>query len=127
MSGFVKDVNFYTPKSKPIVTDGEVGRQEIALLLNTIPTEKPFDSNYGVDLDAYLYDIISSAEANAMYNEIVEKVKLYVKTVRLDESRSSVTVTDDLNGYQIYLVFRLINADENGDNYIVTKEVTKNG
>lgn len=122
----IKDINFYTPKAKPAVTDGEVARQEIALLLNTIPTEKPFDSNYGVDTQAYLFDLITYDQANALYNEIIEKIKIYVKTVRLDESRSSVTVNDDLDGYDIELVFQLVNADENGTNFVVTKEVTKN-
>lgn len=127
MSGLLKDVNYFTPKSKPIITDGEVARQEIYLLLNTIPSEKPFDSNYGVDLQSYLFDIVSNGSADALYFEIVDKIKTYVSSIVLDESRSDVDVNDDLNGYDISIVFKLINADENGDNYIVTKKVVKNG
>jgi phage baseplate assembly protein W len=122
---FLKDVNFYTPKSKPEVSDGEVARQEIALLLNTVPKEKPFDSNYGVDLESYLFDLITTANANNLYFEISDKVKTYVKTVNLDVTRSSVRVNSSQDGYDINLIFKLKNAPDDGSSYKVTKNINR--
>lgn len=122
---FIREINFFSSKSKPEIVDGEVARQEIALLLNTRPKEKPFDSNYGIDLDSYLFDFITTANANSLYFEIVDKVKLYVKTVDLDQSRSSVRVNSNQDGYDIELVFRLKNTPEDGSSYKVTKNINR--
>lgn len=122
---FIREINFFSSKSKPEIVDGEVARQEIALLLNTRPKEKPFDSNYGIDLDSYLFDFITTANANSLYFEIVDKVKLYVKTVDLDQSRSSVRVNSNQDGYDIELVFTLKNTPEDGSSYKVTKNINR--
>lgn len=126
MNGFIKDINFYTPKSKPIVTDGEVARQEIALLLNTVPSEKPFDSNYGVDIESFLFDFITTANANSLYFEIVNKIKTYVKSVSLDQGRSFVSPNASQDGYDMAFVFKLKNTNDDGTFYKVTKKVNKN-
>lgn len=122
---FIKDINFFNPKSKPEVKDGEVARQEIALLLNTRPTEKPFDSNYGVDYEQFLFDLISYTSARSLYFEVINKIKVYVKTVEIDTVRSNVVVNSTEDGYDIILVFKLKNAPDDGKSYSVTKRVTK--
>lgn len=109
---FYKDINFFTPKVKPEIVDAEVARQELAMLFNTRPTERPFDINYGIKLDRKVFDLFTIDNANSLYIEISSKVKKYVKSVTMDERQSYVRADEDAKSYEVVLIFKINGASD---------------
>jgi phage baseplate assembly protein W len=117
---YFRDINFFSPTTKPEVVDAEAIRQELAMLFNTRPTERLFDPEYGIALDAYLFDLITQESADDLYFEIVAKVEKYVQSVVIDSRVSEVVPDPDNNTYTVNLYFNITGASDDGT-YQMTK------
>jgi phage baseplate assembly protein W len=117
---YFKDINYFSPTKKPLVTNAEVIRQELALLFNTRPGERLFEPDYGIGLENYLFDLISQGSADELFFDIINKVKQFVSTVSIDQSNSEVVPDPENNRYILNLVFNIKGASDEGS-YQMTK------
>lgn len=120
---YFRDINFFSPTKKPEVIDAEAIRQELAMLFNTRPPERIFDPEYGIDLEGYLFDLITPENADDLYFEITSKVSKYVKSVAIDTNKSEVLPDPDNNRYFLDLFFNIKGAV--GGEYQMTVPFTR--
>lgn len=120
---FYKDVNNYNPTQKPTISDVEAVSQSIVDLLMTRPGERPFVPDYGVDLDASLFELMDEGTALQLLNEITDKVRRYEPRVRLDLSQSEIIPNEEENAYTVSLWFEIVGFS--GELFQVTRSIKR--
>ena len=63
-------------------------KQNLKMLILTIPGERVMEPNYGVGLKRYLFENFNSATSSRINNAIREQVKIYMPAVKI----SNITV-----------------------------------
>lgn len=116
-----KDVNTYSPTTKPEVTDITSIQQSLLNLIFTRPGERPFNIDYGINVEDMLFDLADDTTALALYNELTAKVKLFEPRVKLNTSQTEVTADLDNNAIKIKLVFEIIGFE--GTQYEIAETI----
>lgn len=118
-----KDINVYSPTTKPEVVDITSVQQSLLNLIFTRPGERPFNVDYGINVEAMLFDLADDTTALALYNEIVAKVKFFEPRVKLNTSLTEVTADLDNNAINVKLVFEILGFE--GTQYEIAEAITK--
>ncbi|NRA76883.1 MAG: GPW/gp25 family protein [Pseudoalteromonas sp.] len=116
-----KDVSVYSPTTKPEVVDIVSVQQSLINLILTRPGERPFNPQYGLNTEAMLFDLADDTTALALYNELVQKVKVFEPRVKLNTSETDVSADLDNNRINITLVFEILGFE--GKQYEIQQPV----
>lgn len=98
-------------------TETAAVKQAIKTLLNTNRFEKPFQPDFGVDLQRYLFELADDDTGG----EVIQQIKNAIETYepRAIVRSIDVGVQEDINAINILLTFNVRNTDQ-----IVTLETT---
>jgi len=107
------DIDFTFTK-KPVTADVALSYDDQAVirsirnLLLTNHFERPFNPDLGSNLNAILFELVSSLTATSLEREIITMIDNYEPRARVD--RVIVTPLPDNNAYNVYLSFYIENA-----------------
>ena len=99
-----KDINQFTPTSRPYVTDAQAVYQGVINILRIFRNEIPF-SNLGADLEEELFSLYDQGEANTLLLRITSIVEENDSRVSVDTSLSEIKLVPDENRMELILVF----------------------
>ena len=121
MVAFYKDINTYSPTSKPDVSDVDAIMQSVKNLILTRPGERLFNVEYGINSEALLFELMDDSVGLKLLNEISEKIVIYEPRVDLDFGKSQVVGNYDDNRIDISLFFTIQGFD--GELFRVTESI----
>ena len=113
LSKIYSDIDFTFTK-KPVVGDvalsydAQAVIRSIRNILLTRHYEKPFDPDFGSNIDAILFEMVSPLSATALEREIRTSIENYEPRARLSEV--IVNPQPDNNAYSVSLSFYIENA-----------------
>lgn len=122
---FYRDLNENNPTEIPDVTDAQAIVQNVVNLITTRKGTRPFNPEYGANIEDFLFDLMDETAELELFNEIVDAVNNYEPRVTLDLSQSDVTADPDNNTFEINLLF-LIEGFEDEGLFEVTAPITQN-
>lgn len=79
--------------------------QSITNILNTIPGERLFNPEFGLDLASWIFDLMDETNAFSILSEITGAINRWEPRVTVDFGRSTVTPNYDENRYDINILF----------------------
>lgn len=109
------DIDFTLTK-RPVVGDIALSYDSQAIIrsirniLSTKKYEKPFNPDFGSNIDTLLFENISSLTTSALEKEIDVAIKNYEPRVNMESV--DVTPFPDKNAYSVTLTFYLLNATQ---------------
>ena len=118
MTFIYRDVNEHTPTSKPFVEDLESVQQSITNILATKPGERLFKPEFGIDLEKYLFTIMSESTTFAIFDEIIVSIGRWEPRIKILYPESYVQPDYDNNTYDIFLTFVFRNRNDKRFNYV---------
>lgn len=86
--------------------------QSINNILNTIPGERLFNPEFGVDLASWLFDLMNEANAFSILSEITGAINRWEPRVIVDFGQSNIIPNYDKNMYDINIVFSLVDLTD---------------
>lgn len=107
------DIDFTFTK-KPVTADVALSYDEQAVirsvrnLLSTKHYERPFNPNLGSNMDAFLFENVSTSVSVSIQKEIENMITNYEPRVKLQ--RVTVSPQSDRNAYNVTLSFYIENA-----------------
>lgn len=104
---FYKDINTYSPQTKPDVIDAEAIKQSVKNLIFTRPGERLFNIDYGINSEGLLFELMYENTASELLNELSEKISAYEPRVSFNLGLSSVNADYDSNSLSINLHFEI--------------------
>ncbi len=108
---FYKDINVYSPTTRPEIIDVEAIQQSVRNLIFTRPGERLFNIEYGVEIEGLLFELMDDTTHLQLFNELNEKIRTYEPRVTLDTAKSEVVTDVDNNSLSIKLVFEIEGFD----------------
>lgn len=111
---FYRDVNSISPTTRPTVTDVQAIVQSVRNFIRTRRGERPFNVEFGLNLDDYLFELINDEGALQALNEILIQVPLFEPRVNIDTRKSQVIPDTDNNAFSLVLVFDIVGFEDNG-------------
>lgn len=96
-------------KDLPVITDARAIIRSIRNLVETIVTERFFNSTLGSDVRRSLFDFVDYATASVIQQQIVEVISNYEP--RVTDLNVQVNPIPDLNEFEIIVNFRIIGQD----------------
>ena len=82
--------------------------QSINNILNTIPGERLFNPEFGLDLSSWVFDLMNEANAFSILSEIAGAINRWEPRVFVEFGQSVVTPNYDQNRYDINVVFSVV-------------------
>lgn len=113
LSKIYSDIDFTFTK-KPVIGDvalsydAQAVIRSIRNILLTRHYEKPFNPDFGSNLDAILFENFSSLTSSMLENEIRNVVANYEPRANINDVQ--VSPNTDMNTYSVYLSFYIENA-----------------
>ena len=96
-------------KDLPVITDARAIIRAIRNLVETIVTERFFNSTLGSNVRKSLFDFVDYATASVIQQQIVEVISNYEP--RVTDLIVQVNPKPDSNEFEITLTFRIIGQD----------------
>ena len=96
-------------KDLPVITDARAIIRAIRNLVETIVTERFFNSTLGSNVRKSLFDFVDYATASVIQQQIVEVISNYEP--RVTDLIVQVNPKPDSNEFEIILTFRIIGQD----------------
>lgn len=96
-------------KDLPVITDARAIIRSIRNLIETIVTERFFNSTLGSNVRKSLFDFVDYATASVIQQQIVEVISNYEP--RVSDLVVQVDPNPDANEFGIILTFRIIGQD----------------
>lgn len=90
--------------------DAAAVKQAVKNLLLTNITEKPFNSQFGGNLNDFLFELDTSTDANLLASRIVECVELYEPRARIIDI--DINLFPDNNEVKITVAFQVVSTSE---------------
>ena len=94
-------------------------KQSITNLFSTRKGEREFLSQYGCDLEDYLFEIIDEQTAFLIRTELIDAINIWEPRVTIDQSKSYVTPDIDNHRYNVYLSCVLLGLNSEQFTYVV--------
>lgn len=90
--------------------DAAAVKQAVKNLLLTNITEKPFNSQFGGNLNDFLFELDTSTDANLLASRIVECVELYEPRARIIDI--DINLFPDNNEVKVTVAFQVVSTSE---------------
>ena len=110
-------------KDLPVITDARAIIRAIRNLVETIVTERFFNSTLGSNVRKSLFDFVDYATASVIQQQIVEVISNYEP--RVTDLIVQVNPKPDSNEFEITLTFRIIGQDIPVQQYSFILEATR--
>jgi phage baseplate assembly protein W len=113
----------------PITKDLQILRNEAAIrrsvrnIVQTIPTEKFFNSLFGSDVRGSLFDFIDYGTASVIRSQILNSINNFEP--RVDNLNIEVQPYPDLNSFEVTVVFDIIGQEFPTQEYSFLLEATR--
>jgi len=96
-------------KDLPILTNERAIRRSVRNLVETIPTERFFNSTLGTNIRKSLFDFVDYATATVIEDQIRNTVSFYEP--RVDNLKVLVDPRPDDNSFDVKVVFDVVGLD----------------
>lgn len=109
-----KDISFsFDPhpvtKDLPVLVNSRAITRSIRNLVETIPTERFFNSKLGSDVRKSLFDFVDVATASVIRTQIINTIKFY--DPRVENLRVQVDPRPDDNSFNVIVFFDIVGQD----------------
>lgn len=115
---FFFDMNEDNPQVRPEVINAEAVGQWIRDYTMTRKGERLFNLDYGVELDDYLFDLITDENAVLLFASLTSQLTSYLPMVKVLTNSSVILPDTENNLYAIELAYEIVGFD--GNNYSTT-------
>ena len=96
-------------KDLPILTNERAIIRSVRILVETIPTERFFNSSLGSNVRSSLFDFVDYATASTIQDQIIEVINNYEQ--RVTNVIVQVDPIPDLNEFEITITFEIIGQE----------------
>lgn len=106
------DLNSINPTTTqaPRLFDEDAVYQQLYNLFGTVPGEVLFVPEFGIDLEAELFELITSLSEARVFNRVVGAVELWVPQCQVNTRQTQIVGVPDENAYDMDLWFGLPGA-----------------
>ena len=110
-------------KDLPILKNESAIRRSVRNIVQTIPTEKFFNPDFGSDVYKSLFDFVDFGTAT----EIQEQIKTSVENFepRVDNVRVEVSPSPDTNEFEILVIYDIVGQEFPTQEYTFILEATR--
>jgi len=110
-------------KDLPILKNESAIRRSVRNIVETIPTEKFFNSNFGSDVYKSLFDFVDSGTASVISDQIKSSLKNFEP--RIDNINVLVNPMPDDNQFEATIIFDIIGQEFPTQEYSFILEATR--
>jgi len=110
-------------KDLPILKNESAIRRSVRNIVETIPTEKFFNSSFGSDVYKSLFDFVDFGTASVIQDQIKAAVQNYEP--RVDNVRVEVDPSPDTNEFEATIFFDIIGQEFPTQEYSFILEATR--
>ena len=110
-------------KDLPILKNENAIRRSVRNIVQTIPTEKFFDSSFGSDVYKSLFDFVDFGTASLIQDQIETSIKNFEP--RVDNLNVEVNPTPDDNEFEVAVSFDIIGQEFPTQEYSFILEATR--
>ena len=123
-----KDISLsFTPhpvtKDLPILKNENAIRRSVRNIVETIPTEKFFDSDFGSDVYKSLFDFVDYGTASIIEDQIKSSIENFEP--RVDNIQIQVDPRPDSNEFEVVVAFNIIGQEFPTQEYSFLLEATR--
>ena len=123
-----KDISLsFTPhpvtKDLPILKNENAIRRSVRNIVETIPTEKFFDSDFGSDVYRSLFDFVDYGTASIIEYQIKSSIENFEP--RVDNIQIQVDPRPDSNEFEVVVAFNIIGQEFPTQEYSFLLEATR--
>jgi len=123
-----KDISLsFTPhpvtKDLPILKNENAIRRSVRNIVETIPTEKFFDSDFGSDVYRSLFDFVDYGTASIIEDQIKTSIENFEP--RVDNIQIEVDPRPDSNEFEVVVAFNIIGQEFPTQEYSFLLEATR--
>ena len=123
-----KDISLsFTPhpvtKDLPILKNENAIRRSVRNIVETIPTEKFFDSDFGSDVYRSLFDFVDYGTASIIEDQIKSSIENFEP--RVDNIQIQVDPRPDSNEFEVVVAFDIIGQEFPTQEYSFLLEATR--
>tara|TARA_Y100000004_G_C8947772_1_gene427081 strand:- start:1841 stop:2242 length:402 start_codon:yes stop_codon:yes gene_type:complete len=123
-----KDISFaFDPhpvtKDLPVLTNERAIRRSVRNLVETIPTERYFNSTLGTRIRRSLFDFVDYATATIIEDQIINTVEFYEP--RVNNLRVNVDPRPDDNSFDVKVVFDIVGQEAPTQQFSFLLEATR--
>ena len=110
-------------KDLPILKNESAIRRSVRNIVQTIPTEKFFNPNFGSDVYKSLFDFVDFGTANIVQEQIKTAVNNFEP--RVDNVRVEVSPSPDTNEFEILVIYDIVGQEFPTQEYTFILEATR--
>ena len=110
-------------KDLPVLTNESAIRRSVRNLVETIPTERFFNSTLGTNIRRSLFDFVDYGTAVVIEDQIRNTVRFYEP--RVDNLRVQVDPRPDDNSFDVNVIFDIVGQDTPTQQFSFILEATR--
>ena len=110
-------------KDLPILKNERAISRSVRNIVETIPTEKFFDPDFGSDVYKSLFDFVDFGTANIIQSQIVTSIANF--ELRVDNVRVEVDPQPDLNQFEVTVIYDIVGQEVPTQEYSFILEATR--
>ena len=110
-------------KDLPVLTNERAIRRSVRNLVETIPTERFFNSTLGTNIRKSLFNFVDYATATVIEDQIINTVKFYEP--RIANLKVQVDPRPDDNSFDVNVLFDIVGEDVPTQQFSFLLEATR--
>ena len=110
-------------KDLPILKNERAIARSVRNIVETIPTEKFFNTDFGSDVYKSLFDFVDSGTAGIIEDQIKNSVENY--ELRVNNVRVEVDPFPDLNEFEVTVIYDIVGQEFPTQEYSFILEATR--
>ena len=110
-------------KDLPILKNENAIRRSIRNIVETIPTEKFFNVDFGSDVYKSLFDFVDIGTASIIEDQILSSIDNY--EARVDNVRVEVDPRPDLNEFEVTVIYDIVGQEFPSQEFTFILEATR--
>ena len=110
-------------KDLPILKNENAIRRSVRNIVETIPTEKFFNPDFGSDVYKSLFDFVDFGTANVIQGQVKTSINNFEP--RVDNVRVEVDPQPDLNQFEITVIYDIVGQEFPTQEYSFILEATR--
>ena len=110
-------------KDLPVLKNEAAIRRSVRNIVQTIPTEKFFNSLFGTDIRRSLFEFVDFGTASVIQDQILTSIENFES--RVDNLKVSVRPFPDINQFEVSVVFDIIGQEFPTQEYSFLLEATR--
>jgi|TARA_B100000900_G_scaffold159444_1_gene135394 hypothetical protein len=110
-------------KDLPVLKNEAAIRRSVRNIVQTIPTEKFFNSLFGTDIRRSLFEFVDFGTASVIQDQILTSIENFES--RVDNLKVSVRPFPDINQFEVSVIFDIIGQEFPTQEYSFLLEATR--